>query len=132
MGGLIGKKYSVTVSTGKARGAGTNATIEITLIDVEDNVTDVTVLDKLLSNDFEYGDKDTYTVKAPKDFGKSFLLGISAGLKPESVWIIAMHTHKGIFIYIFFIYIFKKYPNMHRAISQNIHYIYKLHYILYI
>jgi len=68
--GWFGKSYSVTVTTGKAKGAGTNASIKITLIDVAGNATDEISLDKWLNNDFEYGDKDTYTVKTPKSFGK--------------------------------------------------------------
>ena len=68
--GWFGKSYSVTVTTGKAKGAGTNASIKITLIDIDGNTNDEVVLDKWLSNDFEYGDKDTYNVKTPKNFGK--------------------------------------------------------------
>ena len=69
-----GKKYHVQVTTGKARGAGTNATIKITLIDTEGKKSEEKVLDKWLHNDFEYGKIDTYTVSTDKNFGKSLFL----------------------------------------------------------
>ena len=69
---MFDKKYRVKVTTGKARGAGTNATIKITLIDHEGKTSEEKVLDKWLHNDFEYGKVDTYTISAPKDFGKFF------------------------------------------------------------
>jgi len=52
------KKFRVKVTTGKAKGAGTNATINIKLIDHEGNVSESHVLDKWLHNDFEYGKID--------------------------------------------------------------------------
>jgi len=70
MGCSLGKRYTVIVTTGKAKGAGTNASIKITLIDTDGNVTEEYSLDKCLNNDFEYGDKDSYTVKIPGNFGK--------------------------------------------------------------
>ena len=69
---MLGKKYRVKVTTGKAKGAGTNATIKITLIDNEGRTSEEKVLDKWLHNDFQYGKVDTYTMSAPKDFGKVF------------------------------------------------------------
>lgn len=69
---MFDKKYRVKVTTGKARGAGTNATIKITLIDHEGKTSEEKVLDKWLHNDFEYGKVDTYTMSVPKNFGKFF------------------------------------------------------------
>lgn len=69
-----GKKYQVQVTTGKAKGAGTNATIKITLIDTEGKMSEEKVLDKWLHDDFEYGKIDTYTVSTDKNFGKSLFL----------------------------------------------------------
>ena len=68
--GLDAKKYQVKVTTGKAKGAGTNATIKITLIDHEGKKSGEKTLDKFLHKDFEYGKIDTYTVTADQDFGK--------------------------------------------------------------
>ena len=70
---MFDKKYRVKVTTGKARGAGTNATIKITLIDHEGKTSEEKVLDKWLHNDFKYGKVDTYTISTPEDFGKFFL-----------------------------------------------------------
>ena len=67
---MFDKKYRVKVTTGKARGAGTNATIKITLIDHEGKTSEEKVLNKWLHNDFEYGKVDTYTMSVPKDLGK--------------------------------------------------------------
>ena len=69
---MFDKKYRVKVTTGKAKGAGTNATIKITLIDHEGKTSEEKVLDKWLHNDFEYGKVDTYTMSVPKNFGKFF------------------------------------------------------------
>ena len=64
-----GKRYNVQVTTGKAKGAGTNATVKIVLIDHEGKKSEKKVLDKWLHNDFEYGKMDTYTMTTPKEFG---------------------------------------------------------------
>lgn len=64
------RKYCVKVTTGKAKGAGTDATIKITLTDHEGKNSEEKVLDKHLPNEFEYGKVDTYTVSVPKGFGK--------------------------------------------------------------
>ena len=69
---MFDKKYRVKVTTGKAKGAGTNATIKITLIDHEGKTSEEKVLDKWLHNDFEYGKVDTYTMSVPKNFGQFF------------------------------------------------------------
>ena len=69
---MLDKRYRVKLTTGKAKGAGTNATIKITLIDHKGKTSEEKVLDKWLHNDFEYGKVDTYTMLAPKDFGKVF------------------------------------------------------------
>ena len=73
MFGYGGKTYQVTVTTGKAKGAGTNATIKISLIDHQGKQSEEQVLDKWLHNDFEYGVVDTYTVSTEKEFGKYLL-----------------------------------------------------------
>ena len=41
-----GKRYNVQVTTGKAKGAGTNATVKIVLIDHEGKKSEEKVLDK--------------------------------------------------------------------------------------
>uniref|UniRef100_A0A7M6DMI8 Allene oxide synthase lipoxygenase protein n=1 Tax=Clytia hemisphaerica TaxID=252671 RepID=A0A7M6DMI8_9CNID len=64
------KKFRVKVTTGKAKGAGTNATINIKLIDHEGSVSESHVLDKWLHNDFEYGKIDSYTIYVEKNFGQ--------------------------------------------------------------
>ena len=64
--------WLIKVSTGKAKGARTNATIKITLIDHEGKSLKDKILDKPLRKDFVCGKSDTYTVKVPKDFGKFF------------------------------------------------------------
>jgi len=65
-----GKRYNVQVTTGKAKGAGTNATVKIVLIDHEGKKSEEKVLDKWLHNDFEYGKVDTYAMTTPKEFGR--------------------------------------------------------------
>ena len=65
------KKYRVKVTTGKAKGAGTNATIKIKLIDHEGKHSESHVLDKWLHNDFEYGKVDSYTIYVDENFGES-------------------------------------------------------------
>ena len=65
-------KCWVKVSMGKAKGAGTNATIKITLIDHEGKSSKEKILDKPLHKDFVRGKSDTYTVKVPEDFGNFF------------------------------------------------------------
>jgi len=67
---MFGKKYHIKVTTGKAKGAGTNATIKIKLFDHVGKTTEEKILDKWLHNDFEYGRVDTYTISAPSDFGR--------------------------------------------------------------
>ena len=64
--------WLIKVSTGKAKGARTNATIKITLIDHEGKSLKDKILDKPRHKDFVHGKSDTYTVKVPKDFGKFF------------------------------------------------------------
>ena len=66
---MFGKKYNVKVTTGKAKGAGTNATIKIVLIDHLGTHSEEKVLDKFLHNDFEYGKIDTYSMSTSKEFG---------------------------------------------------------------
>ena len=70
---MFTRKCRVKVSTGKAKGAGTNATIKITLIDHEGKTSKEKVLDKPLQRDFVRGKSDTYTVKVPEDFGNFFI-----------------------------------------------------------
>ena len=71
MFGSSGKRYRIKVTTGKAKGSGTNATIKIKLIDHEGKHSEQHVLDKWLHNDFEYGHVDSYTMVTEKSFGKS-------------------------------------------------------------
>ncbi|XP_066922874.1 polyunsaturated fatty acid 5-lipoxygenase-like [Clytia hemisphaerica] len=70
MFGSAGKRYRIKVTTGKAKGSGTNATIKIKLIDHEGKHSEQHVLDKWLHNDFEYGRIDSYTILTDKDFGR--------------------------------------------------------------
>lgn len=69
---MFHKKYHVKITIGKARWAGTNSTIKITLIDHEGKTTKEKELNKWIHKGFEYGKTDTFTISAPKDFGKFF------------------------------------------------------------
>ena len=70
---MLKKRCRVKISTGKAKGAGTNATIKITLVDREGKTSKEKILDKPLHRDFVRGKSDTYTVKVPEDFGNFFI-----------------------------------------------------------
>ena len=91
MFGFGGKKYRVKVTTGKAKGAGTNATIKITLIDHEGKKSGEKTLDKFLHKDFQYGKIDTYTVTADEDFGKfKNCLKFCGGVQPQSTFLLIL------------------------------------------
>ena len=72
---MFHKTFHVKVTTGSAKGAGTNAHIHITLID-EENQTHRESLDKWFHNDFRYNQEDIFKVHAPHDFGKCALSSI--------------------------------------------------------
>lgn len=64
--------YEMTITTGTRSGAGTDATISVTLLGTE-STSGPHKLDKWLHNDFEAGKTDTYKVKAP-DVGEILAL----------------------------------------------------------
>lgn len=66
------KAYSITVTTGKAKKAGTNASVRINLVDENGRYSDRKTLNRWFHNDFEYGRVDTYDVNVDLDFGRLF------------------------------------------------------------
>lgn len=57
-------EFRVHVTTGDKRGAGTDATVWLQLVDVAGGITEPSCLDKLLVNDHERGQTHTYGVTA--------------------------------------------------------------------
>lgn len=68
--GTSTKTFQVKIKTGKAEKSGTDATIQIALVDETGKISDMQSLNRFFHNDFEYGNEDTFNVSTDIEFGK--------------------------------------------------------------
>lgn len=71
------KAFQLIVKTGDQEGAGTDANVWVVLEDEQGKATPRVKLDKMLYNDLERSQRDTYNVDCPEDFGRVVRLRLS-------------------------------------------------------